>query len=581
MPVTITEVRSTERFVGTPELPRQVLHVTIERSMRDGEIRLEVTGTEPPGSVFATDVRGALTVPAGDRAVRVDVPLDLPERAGVGDEIAVRVSAASDGGDEADAYGTVVVAEAGWTMVMVSHFHYDPVWWNTQASYTTDWDFVGPDWSTRPAFVDNGFALVEAHLKLAVRDPDYHFVLAELDYLKPYFDTYPEQRAVLRRLLAEGRVELVGGTYNEPNTNLTGSETTIRNFVYGIGFQRDILGGDPQTAWQLDAFGHDPQFPGLAAKAGLTGSAWARGPHHQWGPLRQHWDQDRTGDITVMQFESEFEWISPSGDGVLTHYMPDHYGPGWELQHAPSVEAAGDIAYHLFQVLKPVAATRNTLLPVGGDYCPPNNWVTELHRWWNDNYVWPRFVCGTTRMFMDRVRDGTRRAAPDTLAAEPRHEPGLHRQGRLLHRHEAGAARRRDGRHRRREADDVRRPARRGTVPGGRPRQGLAAAGLRRAPRRDHRLRGRPGLHRPAHRLARGLRPGRRRPRRRVDGDRGPHRHDRRGDGAGRPQHRRVRPHRPGARGGRDGRRRPRRRRHRRRGARRRRGAGRRAVRGS
>jgi len=86
--------------------------------------------------------------------------------------------------------------------------------------------------------------------------------------------------------------------------------------------------------------------------------------------------------------------------------MPDHYGPGWELQHAPSVEAAGDIAYHLFQVLKPVAATRNTLLPVGGDYCPPNNWVTELHRWWNDNYVWPRFVCGTTRMFMDRVRAG-------------------------------------------------------------------------------------------------------------------------------------------------------------------------------
>ncbi len=52
MPVTITEVRSTERFVGTEEQPRQVLHVTIERSMRDGEIRLEVTGVEPPGSVL-------------------------------------------------------------------------------------------------------------------------------------------------------------------------------------------------------------------------------------------------------------------------------------------------------------------------------------------------------------------------------------------------------------------------------------------------------------------------------------------------------------------------------------------------
>ena len=76
----------------------------------------------------------------------------------------------------------------------------------------------------------------------------------------------------------------MGGTYNEPNTNLTGAEATVRNAVYGIGFQRDILGGDPQTAWQLDAFGHDPQFPGLMADAGLTSSSWARGPFHQWGP---------------------------------------------------------------------------------------------------------------------------------------------------------------------------------------------------------------------------------------------------------------------------------------------------------
>ena len=70
-------------------------------------------------------------------------------------------------------------------------------------------------------------------------------MLAEIDYLKPYWDTVPEERAFLRRLLAEGRCELVGGTYNEPNTNLTGAESTIRNVVYGIGCQRDVLGGDP------------------------------------------------------------------------------------------------------------------------------------------------------------------------------------------------------------------------------------------------------------------------------------------------------------------------------------------------
>lgn len=409
MSVSLTSVTSTERFVGTQDAPHQVLHVALERDGPDGPVELVVSG---PG------VSGSLTVGAGNGPVRGEVPLDLPP-ARIGMIIAVEVMATDARGGTSAMAGEVVVAETGWTMVMVSHFHYDPVWWNTQASYTSDSELLGVDWTTRPSFLHNAFGLVEAHLKLAVRDPDYHFVLAELDYLKPYFDTFPEQRTVLRRLMAEGRVEMVGGTYNEPNTNLTGSETTIRNIVYGIGYQRDVLGGDPRTAWQLDAFGHDPQFPGLVARAGMTGSAWARGPHHQWGPLRQHWDQDRTGDIGVMQFESEFEWISPSGDGVLTHYMPDHYGPGWEMQNAPTVEAAADIACHLFEVLKPVALTRTTLLPVGGDYCPPNNWVTEVHRWWNAAYVWPRFICGTTRMFMDRVR-GELEAAGRTPSPQSR-----------------------------------------------------------------------------------------------------------------------------------------------------------------
>ena len=30
-----------------------------------------------------------------------------------------------------------------------------------------------------------------------------------------------------------------------------------------------------------------------------------------------------------MQFRSEFEWIAPSGVGLLTHYMPAHYAGGW------------------------------------------------------------------------------------------------------------------------------------------------------------------------------------------------------------------------------------------------------------
>ena len=93
-----------------------------------------------------------------------------------------------------------IVAEPGWTMFMVSHFHYDPVWWNTQAAYTSLWTEEPPGRCRQT----NGFNLVAAHLEMARREPEYKFVLAEVDYLKPYWDTHPEDRADLRRFIADG-----------------------------------------------------------------------------------------------------------------------------------------------------------------------------------------------------------------------------------------------------------------------------------------------------------------------------------------------------------------------------------------
>ena len=48
--------------------------------------------------------------------------------------------------------------------------------------------------------VRTAFELVALHLDAARRDPDYKFVLAEIDYLKPHFDAHPEDRADLLRL---------------------------------------------------------------------------------------------------------------------------------------------------------------------------------------------------------------------------------------------------------------------------------------------------------------------------------------------------------------------------------------------
>ena len=371
----VTSAESTELFVGPPDAPLQLVRIGYVGASGDELVRIDGDG-----------VRGEAPVAAGDGTLEAAV---LVERGVPGERRAARVSWS---GGELPL--ELVVAEPGWTMYMISHFHYDPVWWNTQAAYTSVWHEEPPGRAKQ----NNGFALVAAHLEMARRDPVYKFVLAEVDYLKPYFDTHPEDRADLLRFIGEGRVEVMGGTYNEPNTNLTGAETSIRNFVHGIGFQRDILGAHPSTAWQLDVFGHDPQFPGMAAEAGLTSSSWARGPHHQWGPMAGD------GDPRRMQFSSEFEWIAPSGLGLLTHYMPAHYSAGWWMDSSASLQEAEAATYELFAGLKSVALTRNVLLPVGTDYTPPNAWVTEIHRDWNTRYTWPRFICALPSEFFAAVR---------------------------------------------------------------------------------------------------------------------------------------------------------------------------------
>jgi alpha-mannosidase len=405
----IVQAHATPLFTGTATQPHQIVRVTVageatERARSAGAGTAERADAPSPAPVLVrVEGPGVTTrqpfsiedLPAGAERV-AEVPVTVAAPHGPGSRLGVTVIAESEG-RRATHDAEITAAEPGWTIWMVCHFHYDPVWWNTQGEFTQAQVPVPGEDGTLPD-VRSAFELVRLHLAAARDDPDYKFVLAEVDYLKPYFDVHPEDRAELRELIAAGRVEIVGGAYNEPNTNLTSAESTIRNIICGLGQQRDVLGADPSIAWALDAFGHDPGYPGLMAAAGMTGSAWARGPFHQWGP------RGTVGDNARMQFPSEFEWISPDGSGLLTSYMANHYGAGWVLHQAADAAAAQAAALDQLATLAPVAATRNVLLPVGADHVIPARWATTVHRDFAARYVWPRCVTGLPREFFAAVR---------------------------------------------------------------------------------------------------------------------------------------------------------------------------------
>src|SRR5215467_11505532 len=394
----ISGVASTDLFGGTAARALQIIKVTVTNAgpgmIISPHTAIAVT---VQGQQVGTPEAAVLTGLTPGAEVTAEVPVEFSGQPQPGTVLPVLATATGPEGS-AELAAEVTVAEPGWVMWMVSHFHYDPVWWSTQGQFLQSRLLLPDDHGEMPE-VRTAFELVRMHLDAAVRDPDYKFVLAELDYLKPHFDAHPEDRAQLLEFIAAGRIELVGGSYNEPNTNLTCAESTIRNAVYGIAYQRDVLGGNPRTSWMLDAFGFDPGYPGIMAAAGLTESAWARGPFHQWGPNQS------TGDNKLMQFASEFEWLSPDGKGLLTSYMANHYSAGWLAgHHATSLEAAMSHAHEQFRQLAPVAATRNVLLPVGGDHTIPPRWATPIHRAWNARYTWPRFVTAVPSEFFAAVR---------------------------------------------------------------------------------------------------------------------------------------------------------------------------------
>ncbi|NLA34241.1 MAG: hypothetical protein GX868_00960, partial [Actinobacteria bacterium] len=114
----ISAVEATELFVGDPDAPLQIVRVGYADAAVPAEVRIDGEGLSTPEPVAVSAGAGTVEV-----AVRVADPVPGRRRAA-----RVVVGEAATGCEAAFEFED---AEPGWTMHMISHFHYDPVWWNT------------------------------------------------------------------------------------------------------------------------------------------------------------------------------------------------------------------------------------------------------------------------------------------------------------------------------------------------------------------------------------------------------------------------------------------------------------------
>ena len=107
-------------------------------------------------------------------------------------------------------------------------------------------------------------------LRLMKLDPEFRFSHSQPQLYAMIEHDYPAIFDRIKERVAEGRWEVMGGTWVEPDLNIPGPEALVQQFILGRRYFRDTF-GDVETPvfWVPDTFGFPAQIPQLMRHAGL------------------------------------------------------------------------------------------------------------------------------------------------------------------------------------------------------------------------------------------------------------------------------------------------------------------------
>jgi alpha-mannosidase len=139
----------------------------------------------------------------------------------------------------------------------------------------THWE--GAVFQSREDYLKLGLPHILTALRLLQEYPDYRFTLDQTAYFQPFLERYPQEAATFRKLVDEGRLQIVGGTDVMPDDNMPSGESFIRQLLYAKSYTREVLHTNVDTSWMLDTFGHHAQMPQILRLAGFNSFWYFRG----------------------------------------------------------------------------------------------------------------------------------------------------------------------------------------------------------------------------------------------------------------------------------------------------------------
>jgi alpha-mannosidase len=213
-------------------------------------------------------------------------------------------------------------------------------------------------------------------LALAEEYEGYSFLHSQTHLFRMVRDRYPALYQRVKDAVAKGQVIAEGGMWVEADTNVTGGESLIRQFVHGKRFFRDEFGVDCELLWLPDVFGYTGALPQILAGCGIKYFStqkifWA----YKGGEIFPHntfrWEGIDGSEVLVHLHNDYNSEMSPKHvierwddrvqkDGISTRLMPFGWGDGGggptrdhleytrrekDLEGCPRVKLAGPIEY--------------------------------------------------------------------------------------------------------------------------------------------------------------------------------------------------------------------------------------------
>ncbi len=145
-------------------------------------------------------------------------------------------------------------------------------------------------------------------LQLMNEYPDYTYTQSAAQYNAWIAEKYPQMNEEIKQRIKEGRWEIVGGMWVEPDLNMPDGEAQVRSILVGKRWFQKEYGVDVRIGWNPDSFGYTWQLPQIYKRSGID-----------------YFVTQKTAWNDTNQFPFKlFWWESPDGSKVLTYFPHDY-----------------------------------------------------------------------------------------------------------------------------------------------------------------------------------------------------------------------------------------------------------------